>query len=393
MSAAARTTAHSSARWRLSATRTAVPGPPMPTASITTAICRNQRRFPRRPPCRIVRVVIVHLIDGTYELFRYFFSPAAAFDRNAPEALRAVRGVVGSILGMLEGGATHVGVATDHVIESFRNALWPGYKTGEGLDPVLYDQFQPLEDALEALGVVVWPMVEFEADDALAAAAAMAAADARVAQVVVCTPDKDLAQCVRGDRVVQLDRRTRELRDESAVRQKFAVPPTSIPDWLALVGDSADGYPGLPGWGEKSAATVLARYRHLEHIPKVAAEWDVPVRGAKRLATTLTERRERAVLFRELATLRADAPIGADVDALRERRGQPLRAADGHIPLRGDLRNVLEVPIAGEHCRRGFLTPAGQTGVAVRAVAHEREPVGDRCGRDTELLPHGRLVA
>src|SRR6266436_8907795 len=218
---------------------------------------------------------------------------------------------------MLEGGATHLGVATDHVVESFRNQLWPGYKTGEGLDPVLYAQFQPLEDALEALGVVVWPMVEFEADDALAAAAATAAADARVDQVVVCTPDKDLAQCVRGDRVVQLDRRTRELRDESAVRQKFGVPPTSIPDWLALVGDSADGYPGLPGWGEKSAATVLARYGHLEGIPKLALEWDVSVRGAMRLATTLAEQRERALLFRVLATLRTDAPIGVDVDALR----------------------------------------------------------------------------
>ena len=265
------------------------------------------------------RPLIVHLVDGTYELFRYFLSPAAAFDRSAPEELRAVRGVVGSVLGMLEGGATHLGVATDHVIESFRNALWPGYKTGEGMDPVLYAQFPPLEDALRALGVVVWPMVEFEADDALAAAAAMAAADTRVDQVVVCTPDKDLAQCVRGDRIVQLDRRTRELRNESAVREKFGVPPASIPDWLALVGDSADGYPGLPGWGARSAATVLARYRHLEHIPKVAAEWDVSVRGAARLATTLTEQRERARLFRELATLRADAPIGADVDALRWR--------------------------------------------------------------------------
>src|SRR6059036_3053363 len=251
---------------------------------------RRASRFRRGPPCRIVAVVLVHLIDGTYELFRYFLSPAAAFDRSAPEELRAVRGVVASMLGMLAGGVTHLGVATDHVIESFRNALWPTYKTGEGLDPLLYAQFQPLEEALRALGVVVWPMVEFEADDALAAAAAMAAADARVGQVVVCSPDKDLAQCVRGDRIVQLDRRTRELRDESAVRQKFGVPPTSIHDWLALVGDSADGYPGLPGWGEKSAATVLARYRHLEHIPKVAAEWDVPVRGAKRLATTLTER-------------------------------------------------------------------------------------------------------
>ena len=240
--------------------------------------------------------MVVHLIDGTFELFRYFLSPAAAFDRSAPPELRAVRGVLVSILGMLEGGATHLGVATDHVIESFRNALWPGYKTGEGMDPLLFAQFRPLEEALRALDVVVWPMVEFEADDALAAAAAMAAADARVDQVVVCSPDKDLAQCVRGDRVVQLDRRTRERRNESAVRQKFGVPPASIPDWLALVGDSADGYPGLPGWGARSAATVLARYRHLEHIPK-------------------------------LATLRADAPIGADVDALRWTGPRPDFAA------------------------------------------------------------------
>src|SRR5256714_13417263 len=173
--------------------------------------------------------VIVHLIDGTFELFRYFLSPAAAFDRSAQEELRAVRGVVASILGMLEGGATHLGVATDHVIESFRNALWPGYKTGEGLDPLLYAQFQPLEDALSALGVVVWPMVEFEADDALAAATVMAAADARVEQVVVCTPGKDLAQCVRGDRIVQLDRRTRGLRNESGVRQKVGGSPAAIP--------------------------------------------------------------------------------------------------------------------------------------------------------------------
>ena len=260
--------------------------------------------------------MVVHLVDGTFELFRHFLSPAAAFDRSAPEERRAVRGVVASILGMLDGGATHLGVATDHVIESFRNALWPGYKTGEGIDPLLYAQFQPLEDALEALGVVVWPMVEFEADDALAAAAVMAVADERVEQVVVCTPDKDLAQCVRGDRIVQLDRRTRQVRDASAVRQKFGVPPALIPDWLALVGDSADGYPGLPGWGEKSAATVLARYGHLEHIPKRATGWDVSVRGAARLAVTLTEQWERALLFRELATLRADVPIAADVDAL-----------------------------------------------------------------------------
>ena len=260
--------------------------------------------------------MIVHLIDGTFELFRYFLSPGAAFDRTAPPELRAVKGVVASILGMLEDGVTHVGVATDHVVESFRNALWPGYKTGEGMDPVLYAQFQPLEEALTALGVVVWPMVLFEADDALGAAAALAADDARVDQVIICSPDKDLAQSVRGDRVVQLDRRTREVRDESAVRRKFGVTPASIPDWLALVGDSADGYPGLPGWGPKSAATVLARYRHLEHIPRLATEWDVAVRGSLRLATTLAEERERALLFRELATLRADAPVGADVDAL-----------------------------------------------------------------------------
>jgi 5'-3' exonuclease len=260
--------------------------------------------------------VIVHLVDGTFELFRYFLSPGAAFDRSAPPELRAAKGVVASILGMLEDGVTHVGVATDHVVESFRNALWPGYKTGEGMDPVLYAQFQPLEEALTALGVVVWPMVEFEADDALGAAAALAAADARVEQVIVCSPDKDLAQCVQGDRVVQLDRRTRELRDEAAVQRKFGVPPASIPDWLALVGDSADGYPGLPGWGPRAAATVLARYQHLEHIPRLATEWDVSMRGSLRLATTLVAQRERALLFRELATLRADAPVSAGVDAL-----------------------------------------------------------------------------
>jgi len=271
--------------------------------------------------------VIVHLVDGTYELFRYFMAPANAVDRSAPAALRAVRGVVGSLLGMLEAGATHVGVATDHVIESFRNALWPGYKTGEGIDPVLYAQFGPLEEALAALGVVVWPMVEFEADDALAAGAAMAAADARVTQVVVCTPDKDLAQSVRGARVVQLDRRTKELRDEDGVRRKFGVGPASIADWLGLVGDAADGYPGLPGWGAKSAAAVLARYEHLEHIPKLAGEWDVEVRGALRLATTLAEQRELAALFRRIATVRTDAPIGVDVDGMRWRGPRPDFAA------------------------------------------------------------------
>jgi 5'-3' exonuclease len=269
--------------------------------------------------------VIVHLIDGTYELFRYFMAPA--FDRATPEALRAVRGVVGSVLAMLEEGATHVGVATDHVIESFRNTLWDGYKTGEGIDPLLRAQFEPLETALAALGVTVWPMVEFEADDALAAAAAMAAADPRVTQIVVCTPDKDLAQCVRGTRVVQLDRRTKELRDEAGVVRKFGVPPASIPDWLALVGDAADGYPGLPGWGSVSAAAVLAKYGRLDRIPKLAGDWGVPVRGALRLATTLAEQRERAELFRVLATLREDVPLCVDVDGLRWRGPRPEFAA------------------------------------------------------------------
>ena len=267
--------------------------------------------------------MIVHLVDGTYELFRYFLSPAAAFGGGTPPELRAVRGVLGSMLGMLEDGATHLGVATDHVIESFRNALWPGYKTGEGIDPLLRAQFEPLEEALRALGLVVWAMVELEADDALGAAAAMASADPRVEQVVICTPDKDLAQCVRGSRVVQLDRRTGVVRDEGGVRQKFGVPPASIPDWLALVGDAADGYPGLPGWGAASAAAVLARYEHLERIPASAAEWDVPVRGAARLAATLAEQRERALLFRTLASLRTDVPIGCDVDALRWRGPRP----------------------------------------------------------------------
>ena len=268
----------------------------------------------------------VHLVDGTYELFRHYYARPEHLDPDGVD-VGAVRGVVTSVLDLLEDGATHVGVATDHIIESFRNDLWVGYKTGEGIDPVLTAQFEPLEEALRALGVVVWPMVEFEADDALGAAAAMAAADPRVAQVVVCTPDKDLAQCVRGGRVVQLDRRTRETRDEAGVVKKFGVPPASIPDWLALVGDTADGYPGLPGWGAVSAATVLARYGHLEDIPKLALEWDVSVRGAMRLAATLAEQREQALLFRRLATLRTDAPLGVDVDGLRWRGPRPAFAA------------------------------------------------------------------
>jgi len=255
----------------------------------------------------------VHLIDGTFELFRHFYSKAPD---DGPEETRAVRGVATSLLVMLEAGATHVAVATDHVIESFRNDLWPGYKTGEGIDPVLFAQFGPLESALDALGFTVWPMVEFEADDALAAGAALADADPGVTQVVICTPDKDLAQCVRGQRVVQLDRRTGLTRDEDGVLEKFGVRPASIPDFLALVGDSADGYPGLPGWGAKSTAPVLHRYGSIEAIPRSAGEWDVTVRGAGRLAAVLDEERDLALLFRTLARLRTDAPVSESVDAL-----------------------------------------------------------------------------
>ena len=214
----------------------------------------------------------VHLIDGTYELFRHFYAVPSARDKHGRE-VGAVRGVLSSVLGMINGGATHVGVATDHVIESFRNRLWPGYKTGEGIDPALLSQFPLLEDALAAFGVVVWPMVEFEADDALAAAAARRRCDPRVTRVVICTPDKDLAQSVRGTRVVQLNRRARTIRDEAGVVAKFGVPPASIPDYLALVGDAADGYPGLPGWGAKSTAAVLARFGHLEAIPADWRKW------------------------------------------------------------------------------------------------------------------------
>jgi 5'-3' exonuclease len=255
----------------------------------------------------------IHLVDGTYELFRHFYSPATP-NPAVPENRRAVHGVLNSILGMIEGGATHVGVATDHVIESFRNDLWPGYKTGAGIDPLLFEQFEPLEVALRSMGVVVWAMVEFEADDALAAAAALADRDPRVEQVIICTPDKDLSQCVRDDRVVQLDRRQGETRNVEGVRAKFGVPPASIPDWLALVGDSADGFPGLPGWGAKSAATVLARYGSLEDIPARAIDWDITVRGALKLATTLAENRELAFLFRTLATLRIDVAVGSAAD-------------------------------------------------------------------------------
>jgi 5'-3' exonuclease len=258
----------------------------------------------------------VHVLDGTYELFRHFYAMPRQADRDGHE-VAAIVGLLGSVLGMLESGATHIGVATDHVIESFRNDLWAGYKTGEGIDPELWAQFHPLEDALRTMGVVVWAMVEFEADDALASAAHRAAADPAVEQVIICTPDKDLSQSVTGTRVVQLDRRKREIRDEAGVVQRFGVGPSSIPDYLALVGDSSDGFPGVPGWGEKAAALLLGRYRHLEAIPASAAAWEVPVRGAARLSASLEANRELALLFRRLATLRTDAPVFNELDELR----------------------------------------------------------------------------
>jgi 5'-3' exonuclease len=258
----------------------------------------------------------VYLIDGTYELFRHFFAVPSAKDGNGQE-IGAVRGVVGSVLGMIEGGATHLGVATDHVVESFRNDLYPGYKTSEGVDPELLSQFPILEEALRAMGVVVWPMVEFEADDALASAAAKAARDERVKQVLICTPDKDLSQCVVGTRVVQLDRRQNIVRDEAGVVAKFGVGPGSIPDYLGVVGDSADGFPGVKGWGAKGAALVLSRYPKLEEIPKDWREWDPSIRKARGLAEALFAAWEDAILFRRLATLRMDVPVFDTVEDLR----------------------------------------------------------------------------
>ena len=256
------------------------------------------------------------LIDGTYELFRHYYALPSARDKQGRE-VAAVRGVLASVLGMIKGGATHVAVATDHVIESFRNQLWPEYKTSEGVEPDLLAQFPLLEEVLSAAGIVVWPMVEFEADDALAAAAAAAAKDTRVERVVICTPDKDLAQSVTGTRVVQLNRRTQVTLDEQGVIQKYGLPPSSIPDYLALVGDSADGYPGLKGWGAKSSAAVLAKFGHLEAIPKDCRDWHVNVAGGSTLSATLCREWENALLFRKLATLRTDIPLFDDVDELR----------------------------------------------------------------------------
>ncbi len=258
----------------------------------------------------------IYLIDGTYELFRHYYALPHAQDENGRE-VAAVRGVLASVLGMIKEGATHLAVATDHIIESFRNNLWPDYKTSEGVEPDLLAQFPLLEEVLSAAGVVVWAMVEFEADDALAAAAAQAALDPQVEQVIICTPDKDLAQCVHGTRVVQLNRRTRVVIDEAGVVQKFGVTPTSIPDYLALVGDAADGYPGLRGWGAKSSSALLAKFMHLEAIPKDWREWHVNVSGAGALANTLCQDWDRAVLFRQLATLRTDISLFDNVEQLK----------------------------------------------------------------------------
>jgi 5'-3' exonuclease len=282
----------------------------------------------------------IHLIDGTYELFRHFFAVPAAADVNGQE-VGAVRGVLNSVLGMIEGGATHLGVATDHVVESFRNDLYPGYKTSEGVPPELLSQFPILEVALEAMGVVVWPMVYFEADDALASAAAKAAKDDRVTRVLICTPDKDLAQSVVGTRVVQLDRRQNVLRDEAGVVTKFGVKPESIPDYLAVVGDSADGFPGVRGWGAKAAAGTLSLYSHLENIPKDWMKWDSSLRKAKVLSESLFSAWDDALLFRMLATLRLDVPVFETVEDLRWKGPRPNFAeCCGTLKADGILRRV-----------------------------------------------------
>jgi 5'-3' exonuclease len=260
--------------------------------------------------------VDVYLIDGTYELFRHFFAVPSSKDEAGRE-VGAVRGVVASVKGMIDRGVTHIGVATDHVIESFRNNLYPGYKTGAGIAPELYSQFPILEEALKSLGVVVWAMVEFEADDALASAAVKAAQDGRVDRVIICTPDKDLCQCVSGTRIVQLDRRMNVIRDEAGVIAKFGVKPASIPDYLALVGDSADGFPGVPNWGKKAAAALLSNYDHLEDIPKSWTDWAPSIRNRRLLAKALFSFWDDAILFRTLATLRTDVPVFATVDELR----------------------------------------------------------------------------
>ena len=253
----------------------------------------------------------VHLVDGTYELFRFHYAKSNRDPRHG-----AQRGVLNTVLDLVSGGATHIGIATDHVIESWRNDLYDGYKDGSGIDPDLFAQFPEVEELLTLAGFEVWPQIEHEADDAMAAAAALAAADERVDQVVICTPDKDLAQCVTDDgRVVQLDRRREITYDRAGVIEKFGVPPESIPDYLGVVGDTADGFPGLPGWGAKSAAAVLSRYGHIDQVPFAVEEWDVNVRGAGKLALTLRENFEDALLFRRIATVVTDTPEVGPVDS------------------------------------------------------------------------------
>jgi 5'-3' exonuclease len=292
----------------------------------------------------------IYLIDGTYELFRHFYALPSIRDANGRE-VAAVRGVLGSVLRMLKEGATHIGVATDHVIESFRNDLWPGYKTSEGIDPELWEQFPVLEEALLAMGFCTWPMVEFEADDALASAAACAARDPRVEQVLICSPDKDLAQCVSGNRIVQMDRRAGLIRDEAGVVGKFGVRPESIPDYLALVGDNADGYPGLRGWGAKSSAAILAHYRHLESIPDDWRRWETKITGAARLASTLSRDRTMAVLFRTLATLRLDVPVFESVDELR---WTGLNPGFSQVAARLDANSQNKMLVAATTLQAGF---------------------------------------
>jgi 5'-3' exonuclease len=263
--------------------------------------------------------MIVHLLDGTYELFRHFYG-IRRFTKGEDPPFGAVIGVLNTVLQMIEQGATHIGVATDHVIESFRNELWPDYKTSEGIEPALLAQFHPLEEALEAMGVAVWPMIELEADDALASAARIAAASEDVEKVCIWTPDKDLAQCVRGDRVVQVDRRSQKIRDENGVRERFGVVPALIPDFLALVGDSADGYPGIPGIGPATAARLVNRHGTIEDFPP----------------TVLGSTRDLALLFKTLATLRTDAPLFRDVEEIRWRG--PTAGFAAYVERLGDAR-------------------------------------------------------
>lgn len=293
----------------------------------------------------------VHLIDGTYELFRYFYAVPSSKNESGQE-IGAVRGVLLSVFSMIEAGATHIGVATDHVVESFRNELYPGYKTSEGVPAELLSQFPILEEALESMGVVVWPMTYFEADDALASAAAKSASDDRVEQVLICTPDKDLAQSVVGTRVVQVDRRRNLVRDAAGIEEKFGVKPQSIPDYLAVIGDAADGYPGISGWGPKAASAALSRYPHLENIPKDWREWDAAIRRARPLAEALFSDWDNALLYRTLARLRLDVPVFDSVEDLLWKGP------------RENFEQCCERLRAGDFCRRVFTRVRSHAGAA-----------------------------